>query len=73
MCFTANIISYGQLDKEGYDIRVQGSLMHVRDEHMCLLAKIHHSPGRLYVLDIDFAPSVCLNAVTREDVWRWQA
>jgi hypothetical protein len=68
-CLTANIISCGQLDKVGYEIGVQGGMMCIRDDHMRLLAKIHHCPGRLYVLDIDIACPVYLNVVTGEDAW----
>jgi hypothetical protein len=70
---TANIISCGQLDEIGYQILVEGGVMNVHDEHMRLLAKIHRSPGRLYVLDIDIARPVCLSAVTGVDAWRWHA
>ena len=70
---TANIISCGQLDEAGFQILVQDGVMRVRDEHMRLLAKIHRSPGRLYVRDIDIARPVCLNAVAGEDAWRWHA
>jgi transposase InsO family protein len=47
--------------------------MHVRDEHMSLLGKIHRNPGRLYVLDIDIVRLVCLSAVVGEDAWHWHA
>jgi hypothetical protein len=62
---TANIISCGQLDEIGYQILVEGGVMHVRDEHMRLLAKIHHNPRRLYVLNIDIACPVCLSGRRR--------
>jgi hypothetical protein len=61
------------LDEIGYQILVEGGMMRVHDEHMRLLAKIHRSPGRLYVLDIDIARPVYLSAVTGEDAWRWHA
>jgi hypothetical protein len=70
-CVTANIISCGQLNEVGYVIHVQGGLMRVRDEHMRLVAKIHCSPGKLYVHDINIVCPVCLNAVTGEDTWHW--
>jgi hypothetical protein len=47
--------------------------MRIRDEHMHLQAKIYHSLGRLYVLDIDIARPVSLSAVIEEDAWRWHA
>jgi hypothetical protein len=70
---TANIISCGQLDEIGYQILVQGGVVRVRNEHMCLLAKIHRSPRRLYVLNIDIACLVCLSMVVGEDAWHWHA
>jgi transposase InsO family protein len=70
---TAIIISCGQLDEIGYQILVEGGVMRVHDEHMRLLAKIHCSPGSLYVLDIDITRPVYLSAVTGEDAWRWHA
>jgi hypothetical protein len=68
---TANIVSCGQLDEIGYKILVRDGVMRVCDEHVRLLAKIHRSPGRLYVLNIDIARPVCLSVVAGEDAWHW--
>jgi hypothetical protein len=70
---TANIISIGQLDEGGYEVLVKGGVMAIRDEEIWLLAKIPHSPGRLYVLDATIARPVCLAARGAEDVWVWHA
>jgi hypothetical protein len=70
---TAYIIRCGQFDEIGYQILVQGGVMHVRDEDMRLLAKIHRNLGRLYVLNINIAHPVYLSVVTAEDAWHWHA
>lgn len=70
---TANIISVGQPDEGGYEIRVKDGVMLVRDEEMRLLARIPCVPGRLYVLDATIARPVCLAARDVEDAWVWHA
>jgi hypothetical protein len=47
--------------------------MRICDEKKRLLAKIYHSAGRMYVLDITIARPVCLAACAGEDAWRWHA
>jgi hypothetical protein len=70
---TANIVNCGQLDEDGFQIHIEGSVMRIRDEKMCLLAKIQRGAGRLYVLDIAIARPICLAACAREDAWRCHA
>jgi hypothetical protein len=72
-CLTANIVSYGQLDEDGFQIHITQGVMRIRDERMWLLAMIYHSVGQLYVLDITIARPVCLAACVGEDAWRWHA
>lgn len=47
--------------------------MCIRDEEMCLLARVPRSVGRLYVLDINLACPMCLAAHTDKDTWLWHA
>lgn len=70
---TANIIFVGQLDECGYQVLVEDGFMRIRDEERHLLAKIHRSPGRLYVLDVTIARLVCLVVHTDDDAWTWYA
>jgi transposase InsO family protein len=70
---TANIISIGQLDEDGYDIKIKDGVMTVRDENQKLLARISRNPGRLYMLDLNNAHPVCLAACAGEDAWRWHS
>jgi hypothetical protein len=70
---TANIVSVGQLDESGYQVLIETSVMHVRDEEKRLLVKIHRSHGRLYILDINLARPVCLAARGDDAAWTWHA
>jgi transposase InsO family protein len=70
---TTNIISVGQLDEVGFEVLVKGGVMWIRDEEQRLLAKVHRSPSRLYVLDVNIARPVCLAAHATEDAWLWHA
>ena len=52
---------------------VEEGVMRIHDEERRLLAKIHRSPSRLYVLDVDIARPVCFAAHATEDTWLWHA
>jgi hypothetical protein len=70
---TANIVSCGQLDEDGFQIYIEDGVMRIHDELRRLMVKIHHSAGWLYVLDLTIARLVCLAVCAREDAWRWHA
>jgi hypothetical protein len=70
---TANIVSCGQLDEDGFQIYIEDGVMRIRDELRRLMAKIRHSAGWLYMLDLTIARPVCLAVCTGEDAWRWHA
>lgn len=55
---TANIIGVGLLDEISYQVLVEDGVMRIRGEERRLLAKIHRSPSRLYVLDINLACAI---------------
>ncbi|WVZ96386.1 hypothetical protein U9M48_042031 [Paspalum notatum var. saurae] len=59
---TANIISVGQLDEEEYDVHVRHGVMRIRDDQQHLMAKVRHSPGCLYYLELKIVRPVCLAA-----------
>jgi len=50
-------------------VLVEEGVMRIHDEERRLLAKVHRSPSRLYMLDVEIAQSVCLAAHTTEDAW----
>ena len=68
---TANIVSLGQLEEAGFDIRLNHGAMSIREEGGRLLARIPHSDNRLYVLNINIARPVCLAARGEESAWWW--
>jgi hypothetical protein len=68
-----SILSVGQLDELGYDIRVKSGLMRVWDTEGRWLARIPRAPNRLYVLYATPAQSVCYLARAQEEAWRWHA
>jgi hypothetical protein len=44
-CLTANIVSCGQLDEDGFQIHIAQGVMRIHDERMRLLVMIHRSTG----------------------------
>ena len=70
---TTNIISVGQLDEVGFQVLVKGGVMRICDEERRLLTKVHRSPSRLYMLDVNIARPVCFAAHATEDAWLWHA
>ena len=48
----SNIVSIGQLDELGCDIRLHGGNMTIFDPRHKLLVKVHHASNRLYKLDM---------------------
>jgi hypothetical protein len=70
---TTSIISVGQLDEDGFDVRIKDGFMSLRDENQRLLARVKRGSGRLYKLKLQIARPVCLAACAGEDAWRWHA
>jgi hypothetical protein len=70
---TSNIISLGQLDEAGYKINIDNGILRIREQSRRLLARVPRRPDRLYVLDLDVAWPVCLEARGKEETWRWHA
>jgi hypothetical protein len=70
---TTSIISVGQLDEIGYEVKVKNGIMSIRDENDVLLARVKRSPGRLYRLQLRTTNPVCLSAQVGDDAWRWHS
>jgi transposase InsO family protein len=66
-----NIISLGQLDEFGCQVKIEGGTCLIRDDKRRLLAKVSRGRSRLYIADIKVAQPVCLAARTGEDPWLW--
>ena len=52
---------------------VEGGVMRIHDEEHRLLAKVHRSPSRPYMLDADIAPLICFTAHPKEGASLWHA
>jgi hypothetical protein len=61
-----SIISLGQLDENGSRVEVKKGVMSIWDPSRRLLAKVHRSPNRLYILNVKVAQPCCL-ASRRDD------
>ena len=57
----SSVVSLGQLDELGCDIRLRGGNMTTFDPRQKLLVKIHHPSNRLYKLDMTPVPPACLS------------
>jgi hypothetical protein len=68
-----NIISVGQLDEDGHEVKIHRGVLQIREEDGRLLARILRGPTRLYMLELCIARPVCLTARTGDEAWRWHA
>jgi hypothetical protein len=68
---TSNIISLGQLDEAGCDIRIRHGLLKIHDDHRRLVAKVPRTSSRLYILRLQLARPVCLAAHHDDAAWLW--
>jgi hypothetical protein len=68
---SANIISAGRLDEEGYQVVIGGGELLIREPGGKLLARVKRTASRLYLLTVKLSIAMC--AVTCEDpvAWRW--
>jgi hypothetical protein len=70
---TTNIISVGQLDEGGFQTKIDGGVMRIRDTADRLLAKVNRSENRLYILNVEVASPVCFAMKGEECAWLWHA
>ncbi|XP_073359651.1 uncharacterized protein [Aegilops tauschii subsp. strangulata] len=56
----SSVVSLGQLDELGCDIRLRGVNMTIFDPRQKLLVKVHRASNRLYKLDMTPVPPACL-------------
>lgn len=69
----ANLISLGQLDEHGCDVRIYHGVCTIRDPAKKLLAKVRCNANRLYLLKLMTGRPVCLSARTTDTAWLWHA
>lgn len=67
-----SVVSLGQLDELGCDIRLRGGNMStIFDPHHKLLVKVHYASNRLYKLDMTPVPPACLSLRHDGEAWKW--
>jgi hypothetical protein len=72
-CLRNNIISVGQLDKNGCKVDIGDGVMSIHEPARGLLARVRRTRNKLYtgILSIDMP--VCLLAKFNDVTWRWHA
>jgi hypothetical protein len=70
---TANIISVGQLEEEGFKILLEKGALKIWDTERRLVAAVPRGLSQLYVLKVAVDKPVCLAAHTEEASWSWHA
>lgn len=68
---TTNIVSVGQLDEGGCNVRINNGVLQIRDDDNRLLVKVNRSGNRLYLLCITVTCPLCLSTRRDEGAWLW--
>jgi hypothetical protein len=66
-----NIVSMGQLDKDGYLVQIGGEELAIREPGGRLLVKVRRSVSRLYLLTVKLSSGTCLAVRWEIEVWCW--
>ncbi len=69
----ANLVSLGQLDENGCNVRIFHGVCTIRDTARQLLARVQRTRNQLYLIKITVARPMCLSARTQEAAWLWHA
>jgi hypothetical protein len=64
-----NIMSMGQLDKDGYQVQIGGEELAIREPGGRLLVKVRRSVSRLYLLTVKLSSGTCLAVRWEIEVW----
>ncbi|XP_073357896.1 uncharacterized protein [Aegilops tauschii subsp. strangulata] len=67
----SSVVSLGQLDELGCDIRLRGGNMTIFDSRQKLLVKVHRASNRLYKLDMTPVPPACMSLRHDGEDWKW--
>lgn len=67
----SNIISLGQLDERGDEIRINKNVLRIYDSNMRLLMKVQRSSNRLYKIELREVSSRCLVGEIKDSTWLW--
>jgi hypothetical protein len=68
---TANIISIGRLDEDGYQISIDSGELAIREPGGKLVANVKRSDSKLYLLTVELSTVACLVSPGEAEAWRW--
>jgi hypothetical protein len=66
---TANIVSVGRLDEDGYQVFIGGGELAIREQGGKLLMRVKRTANRLYLLIVKLLADKCLVAHGDGEVW----
>jgi hypothetical protein len=69
----SNIISLGQLEEAGCDIRLFNGRLRVLDPDQNLLVSAPRTANRLYTVELGLASPICLLSKLIDTAWKWHA
>lgn len=69
----SNIVSLGQLEEAGCDIRLFDGRLNIYDADYSLLVCAPRTNNRLYIVKLGIVPPVCLMTKIGDTSWRWHA
>jgi hypothetical protein len=69
----SNIISLGQLEEAGYDIRLFAGRLKVFDLDYNLLVSAPRTGNRLYTVQLSVIPAICLLSKLDDVAWLWHS
>jgi hypothetical protein len=68
---TANILSVGCLDEDGYQVHIGSGELTIREPEGKLLARVKRTMSRLYLLLVKLSIKRCLLTKEEAEAWRW--
>jgi hypothetical protein len=69
----SNIISLGQLEEGGCEVRLKNGYLKVFDCEGKLVINVPRTGNRLYTLKLNVVPPVCLHMNMTNEAWIWHA
>jgi hypothetical protein len=69
----SNIVSLGQLEEAGCDIRMYNGCLQVFDQEKNPLISAPRTGNRLYTVKLGVVPPVCLPSKLKDEAWLWHA
>jgi hypothetical protein len=68
---TANIVSVGRLDEDGYHVHIGSGELTIREPEGKLLARVKRTMSQLYLLLVKLSVKRCLLMKEEAEAWHW--